>query len=164
LNDTLAGYERDGDYTLAWLRRHGGSAVAVTDAEIVGAIRSLATREGIFVEPSAAVPVAAVRRLIASGWMKREVRVVAVTTGMGSRMCRPRSCLNCLILSHRTRRRWQACSVEADGLTVRWQPSHDLSATIGTFSSLVHDRRRPPREHLDPPNPLRHRLRHMLRL
>ena len=54
LNDTLAGYERDGDYTLAWLRRYDGNAVAVSDPEIIDAVRRLATGEGIFVEPSAA--------------------------------------------------------------------------------------------------------------
>ena len=83
LNDTLAGYERDGDYTLAWIRRHGGSAVAVSDDDILEAVRSLATREGIFVEPSAAVPVAAIRQLVASGWLGPDERVVVVATGHG---------------------------------------------------------------------------------
>lgn len=81
LNDTLAGYERDGDYTLAWIRRHGGAAVAVSDEEILEAARVLVTREGIFVEPSAAAPIAAVRQLVASGWLGLDERVVAVVTG-----------------------------------------------------------------------------------
>jgi threonine synthase len=83
LNDTLAGYERDGDYTLAWLRRFDGTAVAVSDAAIVAAIGTVATREGIFLEPSAAVPIAAVSELLAAGWFARDARVVAVTTGHG---------------------------------------------------------------------------------
>ncbi len=83
LNDTLAGYERDGDYTLAWLRRYEGTAIAVSDAEIIDAIRRLATSEGIFVEPSAAASIAAVPRLIDTGWLGRADRVVAVTTGHG---------------------------------------------------------------------------------
>ena len=83
LNDTLDGYERDGDYTIAWIRRHGGTAVAVSDDEIVDGVRSLATSEGIFVEPSAAAPIAAIRGLLASGWLGRQERIVAVTTGHG---------------------------------------------------------------------------------
>jgi threonine synthase len=66
LNDTLAGYERDGDYTLAWIRRFQGTAVAVSDAAIIAAVGALAQREGIFVEPSAAAPVAAVSDLLAA--------------------------------------------------------------------------------------------------
>ena len=83
LNDTLEGYERDGDYTLDWIRRSGGSAVAVTDEQVVRAIGALARSEGVFVEPSAAVPIAALDGLLASGWLKRDERVVAVATGHG---------------------------------------------------------------------------------
>lgn len=83
LNDTLAGYERDGDYTFTWIRRHGGSAVAVSDDDILEAVRGVATREEIFVELSAAAPVAAIRQLVASGWLGPDERVVAVATGHG---------------------------------------------------------------------------------
>ena len=55
----------------------------MSDAEIIDAIRRLATSEGIFVEPSAAAPIAAVPRLIDTGWLGRADRVVAVTTGHG---------------------------------------------------------------------------------
>ena len=79
----LAGYERDGDYTIAWIRRHGGCAVAVSDDDMLGAVRNLATREGIFVEPSAATPIAAIKQLLASGRLRPDERVVAVTTGHG---------------------------------------------------------------------------------
>jgi threonine synthase len=83
LNDTLSGYERDGDHTIAWIRRHGGCAVAVSDDDMLGAVRSLARREGIFVEPSAAAPIAAIKQLLASGRLGPDERVVAVTTGHG---------------------------------------------------------------------------------
>jgi threonine synthase len=83
LNDTLEGYERDGDYTLAWLRRFDGTAVAVSDEEIVRAIADMAAAEGVFVEPSAATPVAAIDRLLASGWLDRDAKIVAVATGHG---------------------------------------------------------------------------------
>jgi threonine synthase len=83
LNDTLEGYERDGDYTLDWIRRSGGTAVAVTDEQAVAAIGELARTEGIFVEPSAAVPIAALDALLATGWLTPEERVIAVATGHG---------------------------------------------------------------------------------
>ena len=57
--------------------------MAVSDEDILEAVRSLATREGIFVEPSAAAPIAAIRRLRASGWLGPDERVVAVATGHG---------------------------------------------------------------------------------
>jgi threonine synthase len=83
LNDTLEGYERDGDYTLSWIKRYDGTAVAVSDDEIVRAIGDMASSEGVFVEPSAATPVAAIDQLLASGWLDRSARVVAVATGHG---------------------------------------------------------------------------------
>lgn len=83
LNDTLAGYERDGDYTLDFIRRHDGAAVAVDDAAILTAVRLAAEREGIVLEPSAAVPVAALAsRRDVLGIAPGE-RVVAVATGHG---------------------------------------------------------------------------------
>jgi threonine synthase len=81
LNDTLAGYERDGDHTLHFLRKHAGTAIAVDDAEILEATALLARTEGIAVEPSAAAPVAALPRLLASGFVRPGDRVVAVATG-----------------------------------------------------------------------------------
>ncbi len=83
LNDTLAGYERDGDYTLSWIRRYDGAAVSVTDEELVSAVGRRASVEGILVEPSAAAPVAAIGKLIRSGMISAADRVVAVTTGHG---------------------------------------------------------------------------------
>lgn len=83
LNDTLEGYERDGDYTLAWIRRGEGSAVEVDDPEIVRATAELATCEGIVVEPSAAAPVAALGRLLAERAVSPHDRIVLVTTGHG---------------------------------------------------------------------------------
>lgn len=83
LNDTLADYERDGDYTLEWLRRFEGLAVAVSDEEILAAVKALACLEGIFVEPSAAVPIAAIRKLLDGGRLSSREKIVAVATGHG---------------------------------------------------------------------------------
>jgi threonine synthase len=83
LNDTLMDYERDGDYAIEWLRRFGGTAIAVPDEEIVAAADAAGRLEGIFVEPSAAVPIAASWRLLASGRVSGRERIVAVATGHG---------------------------------------------------------------------------------
>ena len=61
LNDTLAGYERDGDYTLTWIRRHGGAAVAVSDDEIsawFGRIEHVAPIRGLIKLNHKAAPAA----------------------------------------------------------------------------------------------------------
>lgn len=83
LNDTLQGYERDGDYTLRFLLRHNGAAVAVDDAEVLEAMGRLARLEGIVVEPSAAAPIAALPHLRAKGLIGVDERIVAVVTGHG---------------------------------------------------------------------------------
>ncbi len=71
-----------GKWTLDVLRESGGSAVGVTDGELVEGLKLLAG-EGIFVEPSAAVTVAAVDRLITEGIADREEIFVCEITGAG---------------------------------------------------------------------------------
>ena len=83
LNDTLAGYERDGDHTIDCIKQHGGCAIAVDEDEIVGAVRDLAGSEGIVAEPSAAVPVAAVKHLLKRELIRADERVLVVATGHG---------------------------------------------------------------------------------
>lgn len=83
LNDTLEGYERDGDYTLEWIQRFNGAAVAVDDKTILTGARTLAEAEGILAEPSAAVPIAALELLRVQELVHPRERVVAVATGHG---------------------------------------------------------------------------------
>jgi threonine synthase len=64
------------------VRASGGAAAAVTDAEIRAAMRDLAG-EGLFIEPSGAVTLAALRRLVAAGHVDRGESVVCVLTGSG---------------------------------------------------------------------------------
>ena len=63
------------------IRTTGGTAVSVSDAEILAMQRALASREGIGVEPASAASVAGVKKLIASGVIDRDERVVCVVTG-----------------------------------------------------------------------------------
>lgn len=71
-----------GQRALDAIRASGGAAAAVTDDEIRQAMRDLAS-EGLFIEPSGSVAVAALRKLVANGRVGRDERVVCVLTGSG---------------------------------------------------------------------------------
>jgi threonine synthase len=77
------GNPADGPYALDAVRATGGSIGAATDAEIVDAIRLLASTEGIFAETAGGVTVATLAKLAASGVVRRDERVVAFITGNG---------------------------------------------------------------------------------
>jgi threonine synthase len=68
---------------LADLRQSGGTAVAVSDEEILSAQRRLASSEGIFAAPEGAATLAALERLAAEGWVRPEERIVLFNTGSG---------------------------------------------------------------------------------
>jgi len=71
-----------GDATLQSLRASKGAAAAVSDQDILEATRLLA-QEGVFVEPSGAVTVAALPALMKRGTVGGGDRVVCVLTGSG---------------------------------------------------------------------------------
>jgi threonine synthase len=71
-----------GDQTLAAVRASDGDGLAVEEAEILEAVRLLA-QEGLMIEPSGAVTVAAVRRGVQDGLIDRGESVVCVLTGSG---------------------------------------------------------------------------------
>jgi threonine synthase len=66
---------------LAALKESEGMVLTVTDGEIVAARRMLASREGIFVEPASAAPIAALKEI--GGKLERDAVVVCVATGNG---------------------------------------------------------------------------------
>ena len=68
---------------LRMLRQTKGTALAVTDDEMLQAGRELASLEGIFAAPEGAATVIAARKLAASGWIKPEETVVLFNTGTG---------------------------------------------------------------------------------
>lgn len=76
INDPLRGYPADGTRTLRDIRRTGGFAVAVDDAEIRAAMSDLARYEGIAAEPAAAAPLAALRSLMGSHELPRPITLV----------------------------------------------------------------------------------------
>jgi len=73
-----------GDYIiLDILRKSGGTAVAVSDDEIVQAVRAWAREEGVFAAPEGAAALAAYRRLRKTGFLKASDTVVLFNTGSG---------------------------------------------------------------------------------
>jgi threonine synthase len=73
-----------GDFLiLRVLRASGGTAVAVSDAELLDAGVELASDEGIFAAPEGAACVAAARKLLASGFLKPDEQLVIYSTGAG---------------------------------------------------------------------------------
>jgi threonine synthase len=68
---------------LSMLKQTNGTALTVTDDEMLKAGKELASHEGIFAAPEGAATVAATRKLDASGWIKPGDSVVLFNTGTG---------------------------------------------------------------------------------
>jgi threonine synthase len=86
--DTLAdsisvGRPRDRVKALRAVRETGGQFVAVSDEEILEAMRLLGCEEGIFAEPAGAAGFAGLRKLVGRGEIGPNERVVALVTGNG---------------------------------------------------------------------------------
>jgi threonine synthase len=71
-----------GARALQAIRNSDGSVMGVSDAEIIEAMKLLAS-EGLFIEPSGAVAIAGMRRLVQEGLANPDERVVCVVTGSG---------------------------------------------------------------------------------
>jgi threonine synthase len=65
------------------LRESGGTAVAVSEQELVEGVKKLG-QEGIFAAPEGGAALAAVSKLKASGWLKPEQNIVIFNTGSGA--------------------------------------------------------------------------------
>jgi len=79
------GNPADGYYALRVARQSGGGACAVTDEEAIEGMKLLAQTEGIFAEAAGGVVIGALKKLAASGTIKRNELAVAVITGAGPR-------------------------------------------------------------------------------
>lgn len=79
------GFPPDAHSAMRALHATNGAVLSVTDEEALSAQLTLARREGIFCEPSAAVALAAVARAFAQGWIASGDSVVGVVTGSGFR-------------------------------------------------------------------------------
>ncbi|HEV3063021.1 MAG TPA: threonine synthase [Vicinamibacterales bacterium] len=86
--DTIAksiaiGNPADGNQVIQSIRSTGGTGAAVSDDQIVHAIRLLAETEGIFTEPAGGTTLAATVELIARGIIPKDESIVVCVTGNG---------------------------------------------------------------------------------
>jgi len=77
------GNPADGYQVIQSVKATGGAGAAVTDTEIVDAIRLLAETEGIFTEPAGGTTLAAAIDLIKRGVIPRDESIVVCITGNG---------------------------------------------------------------------------------
>ncbi len=65
------------------IRKSGGTAIAVSDEELLDACVELGADEGIFAAPEGGACVAALQKLLANGFLKPDQRIVLYNTGAG---------------------------------------------------------------------------------
>jgi threonine synthase len=65
------------------IKESSGTAVDVSEKEILEAVRILAKLVGIFAEPASATTIAALKKLLEDGQIDRSNRIVCIITGMG---------------------------------------------------------------------------------
>ncbi len=65
------------------LRESHGTAIAIDDTEIIDAGIEIASLEGMFIAPEGAACVAALRKLLANGFLNSRERIVIYNTGSG---------------------------------------------------------------------------------
>ena len=73
----------EGSLVLNAIRGSHGTAKAAFDQEILNAIKMLATTEGVYAEPSGAVGVAVLKKMVEAGEIDKDEEVVCVITGNG---------------------------------------------------------------------------------
>jgi len=71
------------DLILQALRESGGTAIAVSDAEIIQSMHEMARAEGVDACPEGAATLVGLRKLLASGSVQRDEHVVLFNTGTG---------------------------------------------------------------------------------
>jgi threonine synthase len=73
-----------GDFLiLRAIRASGGTAVAVPDEDILAAVHTMSSTEGVFAAPEGAACLVALERLLERGWLDKEETVVLFNTGSG---------------------------------------------------------------------------------
>ena len=73
-----------GDYLiLRAVRESKGTAIAVTDDELIADVRLISRLEGIFACPEGAATISALRKMVEAGEVDRDERVVLFNTGSG---------------------------------------------------------------------------------
>ncbi len=65
------------------LRESSGFAISVSEEEIIGAVKEIASSEGMLVAPEGAALLPALKKLLASGGIDREEKILLLNTGSG---------------------------------------------------------------------------------
>ena len=65
------------------LRETGGTAVAVTDQEMLESLGEIAKQEGVFASPEGTSTLAALKHLLKDGFLRPEETIVLLNTGSG---------------------------------------------------------------------------------
>jgi len=72
-----------GEHAVRAIRESNGTAVSVSDDDIIEATRTLAKNEGILAEPAAASTIAALRKLAENRTIDRDEVIICIITGSG---------------------------------------------------------------------------------
>ncbi|MDQ3798543.1 MAG: threonine synthase [Acidobacteriota bacterium] len=73
-----------GDFIiLEILRKSGGDAVAVTDEELISDVKQIGASEGVFAAPEGAACLSALKKMLETGAIERDARIVLFNTGAG---------------------------------------------------------------------------------
>jgi threonine synthase len=67
------------------LRESRGTAIGVTEQEILEGVTELGRREGLFVAPEGAATWMAMRKLLRAGWLSAGERILLLNTGSGGK-------------------------------------------------------------------------------
>ncbi|RPJ32245.1 MAG: pyridoxal-phosphate dependent enzyme, partial [Planctomycetaceae bacterium] len=78
-------FPTDGLDALAAIRESGGTVMSFGDDEALRELARIGCCEGLFIEPSSAIVLAAIREGVSSGLIRRGQKVAAVLTGSGFR-------------------------------------------------------------------------------
>ena len=65
------------------LKASGGTALAISDGEMIEGIKAIAKHEGLFVAPEGGALWAALQHLLAKGWVHPEENILLLNTGSG---------------------------------------------------------------------------------
>ena len=73
-----------GDFImLDLIRASGGTALAVSDEEMIASAKEIAAKSGVFACPEGGATLAAYRRLVSNGFLRPDERTVLFNTGSG---------------------------------------------------------------------------------
>jgi len=81
--DPLHGYSQDGTQTLKTVRKSRGEALMIEDQEILDSTKMLMKKTGIFAEPTGAISLAGLKKLISKGVVDNSDLIICVITGSG---------------------------------------------------------------------------------